>query len=186
MCRLGPPPSSDRDSPARRKMRFPACLSTVVALTETLYQHLRAANSQAGASVLCPPYVNTRIFQSVRNRPGAATRGQPTSAEILQRAVEPGVMAEAVFDGIKGERLYILSPSEFDHVIQRRFDNIMARRNRDRVVTPVWAESAEADSTSWQASFFTAFRRGAFQRRSRHVGLWRLRIEWHLVQSGTA
>ena len=42
----------------------------VVALSETLYQGLQSAGSQVGASVLCPPLVRTKIFESARNRPG--------------------------------------------------------------------------------------------------------------------
>ena len=41
----------------------------VVTLSETLYHELAGLGSQVGVSVLCPGHVNTRIWQSERNRP---------------------------------------------------------------------------------------------------------------------
>ena len=49
----------------------------VVTLSETLQVELRGMNAKVRVSVLCPGWVNTRINESERNRPGelAATDG---------------------------------------------------------------------------------------------------------------
>ena len=41
----------------------------VLTLTEGLWHHLRAADSNVSASVLCPGFVNTQITEAERNRP---------------------------------------------------------------------------------------------------------------------
>ena len=41
----------------------------VLALTETLHRDLQARGAKIGASVLCPGFVNTNIFDAERNRP---------------------------------------------------------------------------------------------------------------------
>ena len=101
----------------------------VFALTEALYQNLRAAESHIGASVLCPPFVKTRIFESERNRPGVERVESLATPEILQRAIEPSGIADAVFEGIRGDQLYIIPESEFDPIWRARFDSIAARSN---------------------------------------------------------
>ena len=42
----------------------------VVSLSETLYHELAERGARVGVSVLCPGFVNTRIMESARNRPG--------------------------------------------------------------------------------------------------------------------
>ena len=57
----------------------------VVTLSETLALELAAHGSKLKASVLCPEFVNTRIFDAERNRPQAlqnAPQEQPTSPEM--------------------------------------------------------------------------------------------------------
>ena len=50
---------------------------SVVTLSETLYNELRNAGSAIGVSVLCPSFVDTRIYAAERNMPNA----QAPSAE---------------------------------------------------------------------------------------------------------
>lgn len=101
----------------------------VVALTEALYQDLADAGSNLHASVLCPPFVKTRIFDSARNRPGVTTFESLSTPDILQRALEPEAIADAVFQGIRDEQLFIIPHSEFDTVISDRAERIVARQN---------------------------------------------------------
>lgn len=114
----------------------------VVALTENLFNDLDAENTQIGCSVLCPGFVNTNIFDSGRNRPDAlkdSTEPVVISAEdeqriamfrqILRDGLQPNDVADAVFDGIRNDRLYILSHSHFDEMIKQRADNITSGKN---------------------------------------------------------
>lgn len=101
----------------------------VVALTEALYQDLGDVGSNLHTSVLCPPFVKTRIFDSARNRPGVTTFQSLSTPEILQRALEPSAIADAVFEGIRDEQLYIIPHSEFDTAIRDRGERIVARQN---------------------------------------------------------
>src|SRR5213079_1196074 len=57
----------------------------VVTLSETLALELAVRGAKLKASVLCPEFVNTRIFDAERNRPQAlanAPQEQPTSPEM--------------------------------------------------------------------------------------------------------
>ena len=114
----------------------------VVALTENLFGDLHNENTQIGCSVLCPGFVNTNIFDSGRNRPeGLMDNAEPVviSAEdeermamfrqILRDGMQPAEIAEAVFDGIRNDRLYILSHDHFDDLIKQRADNITQGQN---------------------------------------------------------
>jgi NAD(P)-dependent dehydrogenase (short-subunit alcohol dehydrogenase family) len=111
----------------------------VLALTEALYRDLQVAGAKIGASVLCPPFVRTRIFESARNRPGATLERTGIPPEIEPRAWEPEQMADAVLAGIREERLYVIPESEFDPVWQARFANITARRNPAVQIPAAWA-----------------------------------------------
>ena len=103
----------------------------VVALTENLMVDLEAEGAQIGCSVLCPGFVNTNIFDSGRNRPQDLTNDAeppPLSPEdeariamfqeILRNGMQPTDLAEIVFDGIRNDRLYILTHDQFDQMIR--------------------------------------------------------------------
>ena len=94
----------------------------VVALSEMLYGELKADNASVGVSVLCPSFVDTRIFASEKNRPlDEATRSDPAwiaeqaaieeaaSAFFTSSALPTEVVAEQVFDAIEKEQFYILT-----------------------------------------------------------------------------
>lgn len=114
----------------------------VVALTENLFRDLQMEQTQIGCSVLCPGFVNTNIFDSGRNRPAelqddaapvviSAEDEQRIEMfrEILRQGKQPADVAEAVFDGIRSNRLYILSHDHFDDMIKERADNITQGNN---------------------------------------------------------
>ncbi len=114
----------------------------VVALTENLFRDLQTEQTQIGCSVLCPGFVNTNIFDSGRNRPEdlkddaapvvlSAEDEQRIAMfrEILRQGKQPSDIADAVFDGIRSERLYILSHDHFDQLIKQRADNITQGNN---------------------------------------------------------
>ncbi len=101
----------------------------VVALSETLYQGLQSAGSPVGASVLCPPLVRTKIFESARNRPGVVEVEPMANPRRLEQMMSPEEIADFVFEGICEERFYLIPHSPFDEVIEERTANIVGRRN---------------------------------------------------------
>jgi NAD(P)-dependent dehydrogenase (short-subunit alcohol dehydrogenase family) len=108
----------------------------VVALSETLHHDLRERSSAVGVSVLCPAYVPTRITESERNRPHAASaKSSETIAReaMLKKAVASGKIsadqvAQAVVAAVKDERFYILTHARIKGAIQARMEDILQER----------------------------------------------------------
>ena len=112
----------------------------VVALSENSYYALKQQNAKVKVSVLCPGWVRTRIMDSERNRPADLQNPPelqqltPEMETVLQyyrsqceAGLDPAVVAEMVFDGIRAERFYILTTTDFDPVIRARMENILRR-----------------------------------------------------------
>ena len=107
----------------------------VLALTETLYKDLKARDAAIGASVLCPGFVNTRIFDAERNRPQALAAGggemRSEVAELTRTLLEggkpPAEIAEAVMRSIEEDRLYILPHPAWDDILRARLDHVLDR-----------------------------------------------------------
>ena len=86
----------------------------VLSLTETLHRDLKMCGAKISASVLCPGFVNTNIFDAERNRPkdlslraGAAGPGdvQMGRAQMLAQGKQPAEVADIVFKSIEEDRL---------------------------------------------------------------------------------
>ena len=84
----------------------------VLSLTETLQQNLTMQGAKIGASVLCPGFVNTNIFDAERNRPKelSSRKPRPTSAEMAEMGrsdaaagKQPAEVADIVFRVDRGE-----------------------------------------------------------------------------------
>ena len=111
----------------------------VVSLTETLYLELE--DGPIGVSMLCPEVISTRIGRSDRNRPPHLKRGEeeePTSvlvesslAAAIDDGLDPSIMADRVIDGIREERLYLLSEEggAWRDVCNARLDDLRLARN---------------------------------------------------------
>lgn len=107
----------------------------VVCLTETLYNDLKARNASVSASVLCPGFVNTNIFDAERNRPENLNGGAPApSAELLAmgrsllaQGKDPAEIAQAVFESIEQERLYVLPHPAWDDFVRGRVESVLGR-----------------------------------------------------------
>ncbi len=108
----------------------------VLSLTETLHQNLTMRGANIGASVLCPGFVNTNIFDAERNRPqelSLASRGEaiPGMAEMgramLAQGKQPSEVADIVFRSIEENRFYILPHPAWDPIVRGRVDAILAR-----------------------------------------------------------
>ena len=107
----------------------------VLVLTETLYNDLKARGAAIGASVLCPGFVNTQIYDAERNRPselrnqaaeGASERIAAARA-MLEQGKSPAAIAEAVAQSIEEDRLYILPHPAWDDFLSSRLEHILAR-----------------------------------------------------------
>jgi short-subunit dehydrogenase len=91
----------------------------VVALSEVLLGDLKAVGADVGVSVLCPSFVNTRLYDFERNRPGGpavlsdqAAAEQEAAAAFFAEMMSPDVVAGMVFDAIESGRFYILTHPE--------------------------------------------------------------------------
>jgi NAD(P)-dependent dehydrogenase (short-subunit alcohol dehydrogenase family) len=113
----------------------------VVALTESLFLSQQAMGSNTSASVLCPGFTATSIGDSARNRPGdlpdetvvELTPEIEAGREMVQGLIDNGMstveLAEIVFDGIRANRLYIVTVPDFNEIIQQRTNHITAGTN---------------------------------------------------------
>jgi hypothetical protein len=106
----------------------------VLALSEGLARDLKMRGAKLGASVLCPGFVNTQIFDAERNRPSELVTGDaqaPGMAELakamLAQGKPPEEIAEIVFTSIAEDRFYILPHPAWDSVVQRRVEHVLAR-----------------------------------------------------------
>lgn len=118
---------------------YSASKHAVVRVTEALYASLREQGAPIGVTALCPGLVNTRIYESERNRPerlrlasGAAAETpelQAIASDLYANALSPGSVAEQVFDAVREQRLYQITTPSFDEAIRDRADALLARRN---------------------------------------------------------
>ncbi|HZU72004.1 MAG TPA: SDR family NAD(P)-dependent oxidoreductase [Acidimicrobiales bacterium] len=104
----------------------------VVAISETLYHEMGLTGSKVGVSVLCPGWVNTRIHESSRNRPGGGPSGLEGGgmlAAVLASGLPPEKVAEEVHSAVVENRLYILTHPEMTAGIETRMKAIVAGQN---------------------------------------------------------
>ena len=114
----------------------------VVALSESLHQQFVMANTKLRVSVVCPGFINTNIIDSTRNRPANVAAGDDEALppavkermefmrQRLASGYAPSVVAEAVLDAIRGQRLYVLpAQDELKGMILPRAENIANERN---------------------------------------------------------
>src|SRR5262245_21844242 len=87
----------------------------VVGLSDSLFQDLAARESNVGVSVLCPGFVNTRIFESHRNMPDpvpSAVPPDPGTDEVTRTVVwfgiPPADVAELVLAAVREKRFFVL------------------------------------------------------------------------------
>lgn len=109
----------------------------VVALSETLFADLRAANSKVGVSVLCPGFVQSQIWNTDRFRP-EKSKARPGSAEagmqsvlrnVIENAMPAEKIAERVHDAILTERLYIITHEATPPMLKERVRVILSGEN---------------------------------------------------------
>lgn len=114
---------------------YSATKHAVVGLAAVLREEL--APSGVGVSVLCPGPLQSRIFESERNRPAALGGadgdggGAPEGVVALYKgavaaAPEPAVAADAVHDAIVGDRFFVFPSPEVNGMVTERLDAIRA------------------------------------------------------------
>lgn len=118
---------------------YSAAKQAAVRITEALYASLRDLKAPIGVTLLCPGLVNTRIYQSERNRPqnlrpdGGAAEESPElkaiAAELYSGAISPEEVAEMVFAAVRDNQFYVLTTDKFDKEIRNRTQAILERRN---------------------------------------------------------
>jgi len=108
----------------------------VVALSESMFNELKAAGHSIGVSVLCPAWVRTRILESERNRP-EAPRPDPgpirAEAEVFRQVVgklieagmDPADVGRLVADSIEKDRFYVLPHPQWLNVVENRMQRIL-------------------------------------------------------------
>jgi NAD(P)-dependent dehydrogenase (short-subunit alcohol dehydrogenase family) len=106
----------------------------VLVLSEGLHRDLKLRNAKIGASVLCPGFVNTQIFDAERNRPAELATGTDASPQMhemakamLAQGKQPAEIAEVVFTSIEQQRFYILPHPSWDGVVRSRVEHVLAR-----------------------------------------------------------
>ena len=111
----------------------------VVGLSETLYGELRNAEANVGVSVLCPAYVDTKIYAAERNRPlEDAVKNDPAriaeqkaieemaSEFFSSAAMATEAVADQVFDAISNDTFYILTHPKGSKIqIEKRMHEIL-------------------------------------------------------------
>ncbi|MBZ9988166.1 SDR family NAD(P)-dependent oxidoreductase [Mesorhizobium sp. BH1-1-5] len=120
---------------------YVASKHAVVGLSETLYRELLASHSGVGVSVLCPALVKTNIMKS-------ETTGAAPSADAMNssHAMEPGDVANQVFDAIATRQFWILThAAHMEPYIRSRTIEIVSQLNPSRAsIDPDVARSSTA------------------------------------------
>lgn len=109
---------------------YNASKHAVVAISETLAADLDAVAAPIGVSVLCPGFVNTRIYESDRNRPAGRVErpdGDRFAAfrRMLEGGMSPAAVAERVVEAVRAGRLYVLTHPDLVGVAEQRFRTIV-------------------------------------------------------------
>jgi len=120
---------------------YDATKHAVVALTESLYNTMQAAQLGVGVSCLCPGWVKTDLMDGDRNWPdrfGEAPQRDP-GAELargfVKRAIDegmqPAAVADLVVEAIRDDRYWIFPHPEWMDVAMQRFHRIADGLNPD-------------------------------------------------------
>jgi NAD(P)-dependent dehydrogenase (short-subunit alcohol dehydrogenase family) len=100
----------------------------VVGLAAALRREL--AGSGVGVSVLCPGLINTRIFESERNRPAGMddpSDDNPTSKEyreMITHGAPPSRVADVVFQAVLDDQFFVFPTRDLDALIEARMNDI--------------------------------------------------------------
>ncbi|MCE9649547.1 MAG: SDR family NAD(P)-dependent oxidoreductase [Parvibaculum sp.] len=103
----------------------------VVAMSEGWAGQLAPEN--IGVSVLCPGFVNTRIFESSRTRQEKFGKAEvvdnempSAGAQLVKAGINPDIVGACVFEAVRDNDLYIFTHPDMRPAVEQRFARIMA------------------------------------------------------------
>lgn len=120
----------------------------VVALSEGVYLELKRGGYRPGISVLCPGFVDTNILDSARNRPPELARtAEPMTGPVvdvfrqwfveqLKQGLSPRQVGDQVLAAIREDRFYVLTHPDWNPMIERRMQSILAGENPNPLPPP--------------------------------------------------
>lgn len=115
---------------------YNATKHAVVALSETLHVELMMRGVRPRVTVLCPGWVRTGIADAERNRPATlrASGGRSPSDEeqmveqamrqVVADGMPPSEVAQKVLDGVREQRMYVLTHPELKKAIAGRWEHL--------------------------------------------------------------
>jgi len=118
----------------------------VVTLTEGLHHEFLQSGANVRASVLCPGWVDTKINESDRNRPGGPVSPETLDAsakafreqvsESLSSGLSPQEVSQEVIQAISDGTFYILPHVHWKNMIHSRLSDIIEQRDPSIVFPP--------------------------------------------------
>ena len=111
---------------------YNASKAAAVAIGETMATELAAEAPEVGVSILCPAWVNTKIYDSARNRPGGrrdtselneADRAE--AAAFFEGSMPTSEVADAVADAVRTRRLHILTHDFSEEALRGRLARVL-------------------------------------------------------------
>ena len=111
---------------------YNASKAAVVAISETLKAELAMQGSKVGVSVLCPGWVNTRIHESDRNRPGGPVQsdlmdmGREAMKQVIAGGKPPAEVANLVAAAVREGTTHIFTGDEWIGLARGRMETVLA------------------------------------------------------------
>lgn len=111
---------------------YNATKAAVVALSESWAEELKSKGIRV--SVLCPAFVQTRIYESERNRPAQYKSETATQAEdnnfskiseqMVKNGIDVSIVGKRVVEALIDGEMYIFTHPNYRPVVQGRYDAI--------------------------------------------------------------
>jgi len=111
---------------------YNATKAAVVALSEAWAEELKSKNIHV--AVLCPAFVQTRIYDSERNRPAQyksktlnpdeESSFSKKAREMVQNGIDVALVGKRVVEALNDGELYIFTHPNYRQVVQHRFARI--------------------------------------------------------------
>ncbi len=111
---------------------YNASKAAVVALSETLKSELALSGVAVGVTVLGPGWVNTRILESDRNRPGGPvdsdliSAGREAMREVLANGTQPAEVAHLVSAAVREGTTHVFTGDEWIDLARGRFETVLS------------------------------------------------------------
>jgi len=110
---------------------YNASKAAVVAISETLQAELGMQGSKVGVTALCPGWVNTRIMDSDRNRPGGPVtdglqaQGREAMKQVLATGAQPDEVANLVAAAVREGTNHVFTGDSWIDLARTRLDTVL-------------------------------------------------------------